>query len=190
MPHKLLGVDVFQVDSVQKHELGIKATDVKGGEGTVTIQEFLHPNTSGVYIAKTSRRVYDASGVYRYVKAVGANIAAGDAVTSDRTAGDVSVPFHVIETAGEAVVEGIAMAAIPNGSFGWIQTEGRHYEANVLDAVADDTFLESAAGGSLVAATNDVALLQAVAHGCSLRKICDASVLGGAADKGVVEIRS
>lgn len=182
MSFKLLGIDLTEVSTTQKHELGLVVQDVKGGEGVITFKEVID--------GATQIRRFDSSGQFRYVKASGANIAAGDAVTSDRAAADVSVPYHVIETAAEAVIEGIAMAAIPSGSFGWIQINGRHYEANVLDAVADDTFLESAAGGTLVAATVDAAFLGLTVHGCSVRKVADASVLGGAADKGIVEIRS
>lgn len=182
MSMKTLGIDLFRVDTVPQHELGLKVSDIRGGEGIISFKEVID--------GTTQFRRFDPHGEYKYVKAVGANIAAGDAVTSDRTVGEISIPYHVIETAAEAVIEGIAVVAIASGSFGWIQTNGRHYEANVLDAVADDAFLESAAGGSLVVATNDVAYLQVTVHGCCVRKICDASVLGGATDKGVVEIRS
>jgi hypothetical protein len=191
MSIKVLGVNVFQVDTEQKHELGVETGDVKGGEGILSFTDFLPvQSATGGLSQVTTRRIYDPHGKYRYVKAVGANIAAGDAVASDRTVGDISVPHHVIETATEANLEGIAMAAIPLNSFGWIQVRGKHFDANVLDAVADDAYLEGAAGGTLIAATNDVAYLQTTVHGVSVRKICDASVLGGAVDKGVVEIRS
>lgn len=192
MPKKVFGVNVFRTSTTQEHELGVECEDVKGGEGIISFTELLPvQSATGGLALTTTRKIYDPHGCYRYVKAVGANISSGDAVKSDRTVGDINIPHHVIETTSEADIEGIAMATVANGDFFWIQVRGKHFDANVADAVADDAYLEGAANGTLIAATNDVAYLQVTVHGISVRKICDASVLiPGVVDKGVVEIRS
>lgn len=193
MSEKLLGIDLFRVTTVPLHELGLEVTDVKGGQGAFTIQLFLAPQTSGVYAPVTERKVFDPHGKYRYVRASGANIAAGDGVQADLTAADVDVPHAVIEcSAANNVCQGVAMAAIPSGSFGFIQIHGKHYDVNVPDAVADDAWLDTAAGGvfAAAAALSD-AQLQSWLTGVVLRKISDAStVFAGTVDRGICMIRS
>lgn len=193
MSQKILGVDIFRVTTTQLHELGLEVKDIKGGEGVLTVQEFLAPQTTGVYAPFTTRRVFDSHGIYRYVRASGANIGAGDGVQADLAASDLVVPHHVIETsAANNVLQGVAMAAIPLNSFGWIQIHGKHFDVNVPDAVADDAWLDTAAGGAFaVAAVLSDAQLQSWLTGVVLRKIADASSLfPGVVDRGICMLRS
>jgi len=181
MAQKLLGVDLFAVDNTPKHELGLEVEDVRGGEGQFSYKEVID--------GTTFFRRFDPAGRYRYVKGGTGGATEGVAVTLETGASDVTVPYQVINMTAEGVIEGVPMATIPANSFGWIQINGRHYNLNVLDAVADDAVLEPGAGPSLIAATLDIAHYASSLGGVSIRKICDASSLGGAANRGVGSIR-
>jgi hypothetical protein len=181
MSAKLLGVDIFRVDSVQQHELGMQARDVRGGEGQFSFKEVID--------GTTQFRRFDPAGEYRYVKGGTGGVAEGVAVAIETGATDTIVPYQVINMTAEGVIEGVPLAAIPANSFGWIQINGKHYNLNVLDAVADDALLEPGAGPSLIAATLDIAHYAASLGGVSIRKIADATSLGGAANRGIGTIR-
>jgi len=181
MSEKLLGIDLFRVDTVPQHELGLQVRDVRGGEGQFSFKEVID--------GATTFRRFDPAGEYRYIKAGTGGVLEGVGVTLETGAGDVTVPYQVINMTAEGVIEGVPLAAIPANSFGWIQINGRHYNLNVLDAVADDALLEPGAGPSLIAATLDIAHYAATLGGVSIRKICDASSLGGSANRGVGSIR-
>jgi hypothetical protein len=185
MSLKMLGIDLFRVDTVAQHELGLEVEDPRGGQGVISFKEVI----DGVLQFK----IYDPGGRWRYVRANGANIAAGDAVQADLTASDSDVPFAVIETsAANQIIQGITMSAIPLNSFGWIQTHGKHYDVNVADAVADDVDLDTAAGGSLVvAAALSLAQVNSWLSGVKVIKIADASsVRTGIVNKGICFLRS
>lgn len=181
MSVKVLGVDITRVDTVAQHELGIEVDDPRGGEGVLSFKEVID--------GATQRRLFDAGATYRYVKAGTGGVAEGVAVTFETGASDATVPYQVINMTAEGCIEGVPMAAIPANSFGWIIVHGRHYNCNVLDAVADDVLLEPGAGPSLIAATLDIAHYAAATGGVSIRKVCDASTLGGLANRGVCSIR-
>jgi hypothetical protein len=165
MSNKLLGVDIFRVDTVAQHELGMIVSDVRGGTGgPITIKQFID---DPVPIIKE----YSPDGEYRYVRANSA-VAIGDSVKIDGTATDE--PGAVIPTSAITdALEGIAIIAIPNNSFGWIQVRGRvpaqaagtavvalRYGAKMTAAHANNSSLApSATAGSLqveVTATQDV----------------------------------
>lgn len=196
MSQKLLGSDLFRVTTTPIAELGQAISDIVGGEGVLTINEFLHPRTAGEgggYGFKTTRRVFDSHGEYRYVRAGAGGLTAGSAAIADVAASDVLVPHQLILSGGaNAVVEGIPMVAIPANSFGWVQTKGKHFDVNVADAVADDAWLDTAAAGAfVVAAVLSDAQLQSWLTGCTLRKIADASsLLPGVVNRGICMIRS
>jgi len=181
MSQKLLGVDIFRVDTVQQHELGMQAKDIRGGEGFFSFKEFID--------GTTQFRRFDPAGEYRYVKGGTGGATEGVAVTAETGATDTIMPYQVINMTAEGVIEGVPVVTIPANSFGWIQINGKHYNLNVLDAVADDVLLEPGAGPSLIAATLDIGYFGASLGGVSIRKICDASSLGGAANRGVGSIR-
>jgi hypothetical protein len=193
---KLLGNDLFRVTTSPIAELGMEITDIKGGEGVLTISEFLFPRTAGEgggYGKFTSTRVFDPHGTYRYVKANGANILAGDGVRADVAAADVSVPHFVLETsAANQICEGVTMAAIPLNSFGWIQTKGKHFNVQVADAVADDADLDTGANGVFtVAAALSLAQVNSWLSGVKLVKIADtSSLITGVVDRGICMLRS
>lgn len=178
---KLLGVDVFRVDTVQQHELGLEVEDVRGGEGVISFKEIID--------GATQRRLFDAAARYRYIKAGTGGVAEGVGVTIETGATDAQVPYQVINMTAEGVIEGVPMATLTVGQFGWIIINGRHYNLNVLDAVADDVLLEPGAGPSLIAATLDIGHYASSTGGVSIRKVCDASTLGGAANRGVGSVR-
>lgn len=194
MSQKILGIDLFRVTPTPIHELGMEATDIKGGEGVLTIFEFLHPPVgAGAYQRFTSTRVFDPHGVYRYVRANAANILRGDGVQRDVTASEVTIPHNVVEVgAANQIVEGVTMEAIPNTQFGWIQVRGKHFDVNVADAVADDADLDTAANGSfVVAAALSLAQVNSWLSGVKLVKIADRSTLfPGAVDRGICMLRS
>jgi hypothetical protein len=196
MSQKLLGSDLFRVTTTPIAELGQAISDIVGGEGVLTINEFLHPRTvgeGGGYGFKTTRRVFDPHGEYRYVRGGTGGLAAGNAAIAEVAAADVLVPHQLIHSGGaNAVVEGVPMVAIPAGSFGWIQTKGKHFDVNIADAVADDAWLDTAAAGAFaVAAALSDAQLQSWLTGCVLRKIADASSLfPGTVNRGICMIRS
>lgn len=178
---KLLGIDVYAVDTVPKHELGMEVSDVRGGEGFFSYKEVID--------GTTFFRRFDPAGTYRYVKAGTGGVLEGVGVTLETGATDVTVPYQVINMTAEGVIEGVPMATALVNQYLWIQINGRHYNLNVLDAVADDAVLEPGAGPSLIAATLDLAHYAATLGGVSIRKVCDASSLGGAANRGVGSIR-
>jgi hypothetical protein len=194
MGAKILGVDIFRVTAAPIHELGLEVTDIKGGQGVLTITEFLHPPVgAGIYQKFQTTRVFDPHGVYRYVRANAANVDAGDGVMADLAALDIDVPHAVIQTAAaNAVLQGVTMAAIPSGSFGWIQVKGKHFDVNVPDAVADDAWLDTAAGGAFAAAgALSDAQLQSWLTGVTVVKIADRSTLfPGAVNRGICYLRS
>lgn len=181
MSMKLLGVDIFRVDTTPQHELGMEVEDVRGGEGQFSFKEVID--------GALQFRNFDPAGRYRYVKAGTGGVLVGVGVTLETGATDVTVPYQVINMTAEGVIEGVPMATALVNQFLWIQINGRHYNLNVLDAVADDAVLEPGAGPSLIAATLDIAHYAATLGGVSIRKICDASTLGGAANRGVGSIR-
>jgi hypothetical protein len=181
MSHKLLGIDIFRVDTVQQHELGMQVLDVRGGEGFFIFKEVID--------GTTQFRRFDPAGEYRYVKFGTGGVLEGVAVTAETGATDTIMPYQVINMTAEGVIEGVPIATGLVNQFGWIQINGKHYNLNVLDAVADDAVLEPGAGPSLIAATLDIAYFGASLGGVSIRKICDASSLGGAANRGVGSIR-
>jgi hypothetical protein len=176
-----LGFDPFAVDSTPKHELGIIVQDIRGGEGILSFKEVI----DGV----TQRRLFDAGAEYRYVKGGTGGATAGVAVTAETGAADIIMPYQVINMTAEGVIEGVPMVTIPANSFGWVMISGRHYDCNVLDAVADDVLLEPGAGPSLIAATLDIAYFAASLGGVSIRKVCDASSLGLTVNRGVCSVR-
>lgn len=181
MSQRLLGNDIFRVDVVPQAELGQTCSDIRGGEGQFSFKEFID--------GPLQFRRFDPAGVYRYVRAGTGGIAEGVAVTLETGAADLTVPYQVINMTAEGVIEGVPVVAIPALSFGWIQVYGKHYNLNVLDAVADDAVLEPGAGPSLIAATLDIAHYAATLGGVSIRKIHDASTIGGAVNRGVGSIR-
>ncbi len=190
MSIKLLGVNIFQVDTVQKHELGLEVDDVKGGEGILSFTELLPvQSAAGGLATTTTRRIFDPHGRYRYVKGGTGGVLEGNPVGLETGATDTIVPHQVIHLTAEGVIQGVPMAAIPANSFGWIQVHGKHFNVNVLDAVADDVALEPGAGPSFIAATLDIGHYAATHGSVVIRKIADASSLGGAADRGICFIR-
>lgn len=181
MAQKLLGIDLFRVDSVPQHELGLEVEDVRGGEGQFSFKEVID--------GALQFRNFDPAGRYRYVKAGTGGVLVGVGVTLETGATDVTVPYQVINMTAEGVIEGVPMVTALVNQFLWIQINGRHYNLNVLDAVADDVMLEPGAGPSLIAATLDIGHYASTLGGVSIRKICDASSLGGATNRGVGSIR-
>ncbi len=137
MSEKLLGIDLFSVDTVPKHELGLQIRDVRGGEGFFSFKEVID--------GTTFFRRFDPAGEYRYVKFGTGGVLEGVAVTLETGATDVTVPYQVINMTAEGVIEGVPMATGLVNQFGFIQINGRHYNLNVLDAVADDAVLEPGA---------------------------------------------
>lgn len=196
MSVKLLGNDLFRVTATPIAELGQEIHDVKGGEGVLTIGEFLYPRTAGEgggYGKFTSVRVFDPHGTYRYVRAGAGNLAAGTACQADVAAADVVVPHQLIVTTGaNGIVEGVPLVLIPANFYGWVQTKGKHFDVAVADAVADDAFLDTAAaGGWTAAAADSLAQMRSLIQGVSLRKIADrSSLVAGAVDRGICQLRS
>jgi hypothetical protein len=152
MSNKLLGIDIFRVDTVAQHELGIIVSDVRGGAGgPVTIKQFID---DPVPIIKE----YSPDGEYKYVRASSA-IAIGDAVMVDTAATDE--PAAVAPTTGVTIaVEGIAIIAIPLNSFGWIQVRGRVPSQAAGTSVAA---LRYGAKMAAAGAANDVKVASATA---------------------------
>ena len=177
----MLGIDLFRVDTVPQHELGLQVIDVRGGEGQFSFKEVID--------GATTFRRFDPAGEYRYVKAGTGGVLEGVGVTIETGAGDITVPNQVINMTAEGIIEGVPMVTALVNQFLWIQINGKHYNLNVLDAVADDVLLEPGAGPSLIAATLDIAHYAAATGGVSIRKIHDASTIGGAVNRGVGTIR-
>lgn len=193
---KILGVNVFQVDTTPQHELGQEAEDVKGGEGILSFSEFLPVQSAGGGLAKvTTPKFYDAHGVYRYVQAGTGGLAVGVAAGIETGATDLALPHVLINMTAEGVIHGVPIVAIPALSFGWVQIHGKHYNLAVADAVADDVALEPAAGPTLIAATLDIAHYAATHGSLAIRKIVDQTTLftavglTGVADRGIGYIR-
>ena len=196
MSRKLLGINVFQVDTVQQHELGVETEDVKGGEGILSFSEFLPVQSATGGLAKvTTPKFYDPHGVYRYVKAGTGGLAIGVAAGIETGATDLALPHVLINMTAEGVIQGVPITTIPVNSFGWVQIHGKHYDLSVADAVADDVALEPAAGPSLVLAVLDIAHYAAAYGGLAIRKIVDQTTLftavglTGVADRGIGYIR-
>ena len=196
MSKKVFGVNVFQVDTEQKHELGMEAEDVKGGEGILSFSELLPVQSATGGLAKiTTARFFDAHGVYRYVKAGTGGLAVGVGAGIETGATDLALPHQLINMTAEGVIQGVPIIAIPANSFGWVQIHGKHYDLAVADAVADDVALEPAAGPTLIAATLDIGHYAATHGSLVIRKICDQTALftavgiTGVADRGVGFIR-
>ena len=183
--HKLLGVDIFRVDLTPQAELGCLGQDIRGGQGVFSFKEFID--------GATQFRVFDPSGVWKYVKANAANIGAGDGVMADLAAPDVEVPHSVIETTGVNVIcQGVTMAVMPTQTFGWVQVRGKHFDVNVSDGVADDADLDTGAGGQFqAAAALSLAQINSWLSGVKLIKIADASSLrAGVVNKGICYLGS
>lgn len=196
MSIKMLGVNVFQVDTVQQHELGQEAEDVKGGEGILSFSDFLPVQSATGGLAKsTTNRFYDPHGIYRYVRAGTGGLAVGVAAGIETGATEARMPHQLINMTAEGVIHGVPIIAIPAASFGWVQIHGKHYNLAVADAVADDVALEPGAGPALIAATLDIAHYAATHGSIAIRKICDQTALftefglTGTADRGVGFIR-
>lgn len=204
MANKILGVDIFRVTALPEHELGILAENPKGGTGVIQFNEQLpvQSATGGIAPVTTTRR-YDPGGIYKYVQANG-SIVAGDGVKQDATFG-AGTPALVEQRDATVIqiaasgdnLEGIAMADMNNTllKFGWIQIEGKHFFANVADAVVDGSVLVGAAAGAMVASAGVATAAEAVAiaGGRSAKKVADATeVTGGTGltNKGVVRIRA
>jgi hypothetical protein len=199
MAIKELGISVFRTSSAAEHELGITVDDPRGGAGVSQFTEQLpvQSATGGVGPTTTTRR-YDAGGEFKYVQANG-TISAGDAVQIDATFG-AGTPAAVdqrhatvIRGAASAVIEGIAMSDMntTDKKFGCIQIAGKHYAANVPDAVADGAVLVAGAAGVMAASGGTAPEAQAIAAGRSIRKIADSTEVPGGTgltNKGVVLI--
>lgn len=115
--NKLLGIDIYRVDTTPTAELGSVVEDVRGGQGDL----------AGLGYDVTRIRYYDPGGQYCYVKASGVGgILNGDAVIIDVAAADEpgSVVRTVTTTAGQRVF-GVALVDIPQNSYGYVQIRGR-----------------------------------------------------------------
>lgn len=196
MSIKKFGVSIFQVDTVQQHELGQETDDVKGGEGILSFSEFLPVQSATGGLAKiTTPKFFDPHGRYRYVQAGTGGLAVGVAAGIETGATDLALPHVLINMTAEGVIQGVPIIAIPALSFGWVQVHGKHYNLAVADAVADDVALEPAAGPALIAATLDIAHYAASHGGVAIRKIVDQTTLftavglTGVADRGIGFIR-
>lgn len=193
---KKFGVSVFQVDTVQQHELGQETDDAKGGEGILSFSELLPVQSATGGLAKiTTPRFFDPHGRYRYVQAGTGGLAVGVAAGIETGATDLALPHVLINMTAEGPIQGVPIVAIPALSFGWVQVHGKHYNLAVADAVADDAFLEPAAGPSLVLAVLDIGHYAAAYGGLAIRKIVDQTTLftavglTGVADRGIGFIR-
>ena len=185
MAHQMLGIDIFRVDAVPAHPLGLEATDIRGGQGVFSFKEFID--------GATQFRVFDSGGIFKYVRANAANVGQGDAVIADLAASDADVPHAVIEcSAANQIIQGITLSPIPITQFGWVQIHGKHFDVNVADAVADDADLDTGAGGALVvAAALSLAQVNSWLSGVKAIKIADASSLRpGVVNKGICMLRS
>lgn len=137
MAIKMLGVD-FQhgADTVAKHEVGLIAEDVRGGEQTFTFNDLFPQagaSVTGPAFVATVRR-YDGGGRYKYCKLNG-TVVAGDAVKIDTSVASPLRHATVIQTtAADEAFEGIAMSSGAVNQFIWVQIEGKNYLANVANA--------------------------------------------------------
>jgi len=151
MADKFLGVDFDVVTTTAKHELGIEAEDVRGGNYGLSISQIDQFPGGPV----TTTRTYFPGNRYKYVQA-SATIAIGDAVKIDDAAADLTKPGLVTPTTAVTdIVDGVAHVAIASGSFGWITIKGRVNSAKVLDAGNAEGAALGASGtaGTLVAIT-------------------------------------
>lgn len=203
MAQKVLGVNIFRTSALAEHELGVIAENPSGGSGVFQFNDLLPQSgasVTGPAFVTTTRR-FDPGGIYKYVQANG-TIVAGDGVKQDATFG-AGTPALVEQrestviqvTAATDNIEGVAMAAMntTTAKFGWIQIEGKHFFANVPDAVADGAVLTGAAAGAFAANTGIAADGIAIAGGRGVKKVADATeVTGGTGltNKGVVRIRA
>jgi hypothetical protein len=117
MSVKILGIDIFRVDTVAQHELGLIVDDVRGGQGgPITIKQFIDDPLPII-------KEFSPDGKYKYVRASTA-ITIGDSVRIDTGATDEPGACAPV-TATDQPIEGVAVIAIPLNSFGFIQVGGR-----------------------------------------------------------------
>lgn len=160
MANIILGVNVDQVDTSPKFNLGTLAGDVKGGEGQL----------AGLGYDLTNVRTYSADSEWIYVQA-GSLIAVGDWVKIDfANASEPNVVIPVTATANEAVFGCSPRRSIPALSYGWIQIKGRvasqladpgvglRFGPKVITGVTAGAFLGTGAGaaGQLIVATSQI----------------------------------
>lgn len=153
MSTKLLGIDIFRVDTVAQHELGVIVSDNRGGSGEFSFKEFID--------GPTQFRRFSPDGEYKYVRATNA-VVSGDACKVDVTAADEPAGVTPVTAITDAV-DGIAIINIPQNSFGFIQVRGR-VPVGISSATATDRLgakivaAGAAAGASLAASATAGAL--------------------------------
>lgn len=130
MAVKLL-VDIFEVSTIQKHELGIIVEDPRGGQGEKSILDFLPVEAAAGGLSQQTVDVfrYSPDGEYKYVKNAETNpFAGGEAVALLLSTTETTVldePGSVTRTVDTTrVLEGITISPIPAGGFGFIQIKG------------------------------------------------------------------
>lgn len=136
MSIKTLGINVRQVDTTAKHELGMEVSDVEGGEGTVT--KTYYPN--GITSLTTETLYKSGSKRYRYVRADAA-IAQYDACKMKLDESDA--PNAVVKTAATTdLVSGICeVSGVAQDYYFWLTIHGYVPVANVEDASAQGDVL-------------------------------------------------
>lgn len=145
--NKLLGINLAETPSTTPtQELGAVVDDPRGGQGQITYTEY--PN--GIPTAVTVTRNFYPGARYKYIKA-GNTITAGDAVKLDVSVTLLERDATVIRTAAaDERWEGVAVASMTVGQYGWICVRGRFNNANVADAaVAGAIVAPSATAGRL-----------------------------------------
>lgn len=180
--NKLLGIDLYRVDTTPYAEPGSYVEDVRGGVGDIP----------GLGYDVTRIRYFAPDGQYKYVRATGVGgVLKGDACLVDTAATDepAGVIRSLTTTAGQTI-DGWALVDIPQNSYGYIQTRGRvPFAASATAALRQGVRVAAAgvAAGNVLGTTaagtaGEVALLAAVTVGSAAGR--RAIALDASADDG------